>query len=169
MLLATPLPAAAQQAEEPSGQEVVVTTERNNQTLARREGQVGTLGDKAAEDVSFSIRSYLDTLINQQPQMLGQVLENDPTIRTSYGFGNASEQFVVRGFTLFGDDVALEGLQGINPAPAGRARAQLRRAGDPGLGRSRPRAGRCALERPTCHTAFLACSAGEGRAFGGCF
>ncbi|WP_319941186.1 TonB-dependent receptor [Sphingomonas glaciei] len=114
--VAAPMPALAQQAAEPTGQEVVVTAQRNNQTQVRREGQVGILGDKAAEDVPFSIRSYSDTLItNQQPQTLGQVLENDPTIRTSYGFGNASEQFVIRGFTLFGDDVALDGLYGITP------------------------------------------------------
>lgn len=111
-----PVPAFAQEASEPAGEEIIVTAQRNNQTQVRREGQVGILGDKAAKDVPFSIRSYSDALIyNQQPQTLGQVLENDPTIRTSYGFGNASEQFVIRGFTLFGDDVALDGLYGITP------------------------------------------------------
>lgn len=111
-----PVPAFAQEASEPAGEEIIVTAQRNNQTQVRREGQVGILGDKAAEDVPFSIRSYSDALIyNQQPQTLGQVLENDPTIRTSYGFGNASEQFVIRGFTLFGDDVAVDGLYGITP------------------------------------------------------
>ncbi|RYD67797.1 MAG: TonB-dependent receptor, partial [Sphingomonadales bacterium] len=64
----------------------------------------------------FSIKSYNAALIlNQQPQTLGQVLENDPSIRTSYGFGNAAEQFIVRGFTLYGDDVGLDGLYGITP------------------------------------------------------
>ena len=43
------------------------------------------------------------------------MLENDATIRTTYGFGNAAEQFVVRGFTLFGDDVGVNGLYGIGP------------------------------------------------------
>ncbi len=110
-------PAFAQDsAREVGGEDIVVTAQRNNQTDVRRAGQVGILGDKPAEDVPFSIRSYSDALIyNQQPQSLGQVLENDPTIRTSYGFGNASEQFVIRGFTLFGDDVALDGLYGITP------------------------------------------------------
>ncbi len=111
---AMPTPALAQEAA--TGEDIVVTAQRNNQTDVRRAGQVGILGDKPAEDVPFSIRSYSDALIyNQQPQSLGQVLENDPTIRTSYGFGNASEQFVIRGFTLFGDDVALDGLYGITP------------------------------------------------------
>lgn len=111
-----PTPAIAQEITEPTGEEIIVTAQRDNQTQVRREGQVGILGDKAAEDVPFSIRSYSNALIaNQQPQTLGQVLENDPTIRTSYGFGNAAEQFVIRGFTLFGDDVALDGLYGITP------------------------------------------------------
>lgn len=109
-----PAPALAQQPGDEA--DIIVTAQRNNQTDVRRAGQVGILGDKPAEDVPFSIRSYSDALIyNQQPQSLGQVLENDPTVRTSYGFGNASEQFVIRGFTLFGDDVALDGLYGITP------------------------------------------------------
>lgn len=111
---AVPAPALAQEAA--GDDDIIVTAQRNNQTDVRRAGQVGILGDKQAEDVPFSIRSYSDALIyNQQPQSLGQVLENDPTVRTSYGFGNASEQFVIRGFTLFGDDVALDGLYGITP------------------------------------------------------
>jgi iron complex outermembrane recepter protein len=111
-----PTSAYAQDADRQAEAEIIVTAQRNNQTQVRREGQVGILGDKPAEDVPFSIRSYSNALIyNQQPQTLGQVLENDPTIRTSYGFGNASEQFVIRGFTLFGDDVALDGLYGITP------------------------------------------------------
>jgi iron complex outermembrane receptor protein len=77
---------------------------------------VGVLGNKPASDVPFSIRSYGQALIlNQQPQTLGQVLENDPSVRTTYGFGNAAEQFVIRGFTLFGEDVGLDGLYGLTP------------------------------------------------------
>lgn len=108
-------PAMAQEAEDP-GETIIVTAQRNNQTQVRREGQLGVLGDKAAEDVPFSIKSYSSALVlNQQPLTLGQVLENDATVRTSYGFGNAAEQFVIRGFTLFGDDVGLDGLYGITP------------------------------------------------------
>jgi iron complex outermembrane receptor protein len=112
-----PSSALAQEAGEPvAGDEILVTAQRNNQTQVRRGGQVGILGGKHAQDVPFSVRSYNEALIlNQQSQTLGQVLENDPTIRTSYGFGNAAEQFVIRGFTLFGDDVALDGLYGITP------------------------------------------------------
>ena len=113
--LFAPAVAKAQETAPDQNDAIVVTAQRN-QSEVRREGQVGILGDKDAADVPFSVRSYSEALIyNQQPQTLGQVLENDPTIRTSYGFGNASEQFVIRGFTLFGDDVALDGLYGITP------------------------------------------------------
>jgi iron complex outermembrane recepter protein len=112
LALATALPAYAQQAAE----DIIVTAQRQNQTAVTAGGDLGVLGNKKAEDVPFTVRSYNEALIlNQQPQTLGQVLENDPTVRTSYGFGNASEQFIVRGFTLFGDDVGLNGLYGITP------------------------------------------------------
>ncbi|MHA3842211.1 TonB-dependent receptor [Sphingomonas aestuarii] len=43
------------------------------------------------------------------------MLENDPTIRTTTGFGIAGELFVVRGFALAGDDIGYDGLYGILP------------------------------------------------------
>jgi len=98
------------------GDAIIVSAQRANQTGVEQGGSVGVLGDKPAADVPFSIRSYNSALIiNQQPQTLGQVLENDPTIRTSYGFGNAAEQFVIRGFALFSDDLGFDGLYGIMP------------------------------------------------------
>lgn len=115
--LALPAAAAAQPASDPAAPgQIVVTAQRTNATAVRGEGDLGALGSKKAEDVPFTLRSYNEALIlNQQPQTLGQVLENDPTVRTSYGFGNASEQFVIRGFSLYGDDVGLNGLYGIAP------------------------------------------------------
>lgn len=110
------LPAMAQTGGNDSLSEIVVTAQRGNQTQVIRGGSVGVLGDKAAEDVPFAIKSYGSTLIlNQQPQTLGQVLENDPSIRTGYAFGNAAELFIVRGFPLYGDDIALDGLYGLTP------------------------------------------------------
>lgn len=108
-------PAFAQEEGE-TVEEIVVTAQAENATLVVNGGSAGVLGDKPAEDLPFAIRSYDESLIlNQQPQTLGEVLENDPTVRTTYGFGNAAEQFVIRGFTLFGDDVGLNGLYGITP------------------------------------------------------
>lgn len=114
--LALAAPAFAQEGAPPAEDEILVTAQRDNQTLVIRGGSAGVLGDKLAEDLPFSIKSYNAALIlNQQPQTLGQVLENDPSIRTSYGFGNAAEQFIVRGFVLNGDDIGFDGLYGIAP------------------------------------------------------
>ena len=95
---------------------IIVTAQSDNATEVVNGGEAGVLGDVAAQDLPFNIRSFDETLIyNQQPLTIGEVLENDPTVRTTYGFGNAAEQFVIRGFSLFGDDVGVNGLYGIAP------------------------------------------------------
>ncbi|WJY17578.1 TonB-dependent receptor [Alteriqipengyuania flavescens] len=109
--IALATPAAAQDIDT-----IVVTAQRNNATEVVNGGEAGVLGDVPAEDLPFNIRSFDETLIyNQQPLTIGEVLENDPTVRTTYGFGNAAEQFVIRGFSLFGDDIGVNGLYGIAP------------------------------------------------------
>lgn len=96
--------------------DIIVTAQKQNQTAVLRGGSVGVFGDKPAEDTPFSIKTYNEALIlNQQPQTLGQVLENDPSVRTTTGFGIAGELFVIRGFALSGDDVGYGGLYGIAP------------------------------------------------------
>lgn len=109
------VPASAQDsADEDSN--IIVTAQIENRTGVEQGGSAGVLGDKPAEDLPFSIRSYNAALIaNQQPQTLGQVLENDPTIRTTTGFGIAGELFNIRGFALAGDDIGYDGLYGIMP------------------------------------------------------
>ena len=98
------------------GEDIVVTAQRDNETQVLRGGSLGALGDKDAMNTPFAIKGYSDTLIlNQQSLTLGQVLENDPSVRTSLGFGNASEQFVIRGFPLYGEDIAIDGLYGVAP------------------------------------------------------
>lgn len=111
------LPAFAQTADDRTdASEIVVTAQRNNQTQVSGGGDVGVFGDKPAEDLPFNVRSYNEALIvNQQPDTLGEVLENDPTIRTTLGFGIAGEVFVIRGFDLASDDVGFDGLYGITP------------------------------------------------------
>ncbi|WP_233994097.1 TonB-dependent receptor [Porphyrobacter sp. AAP60] len=107
---------AAAQAQSDDDNLIIVTAQRNNESGVEQRGSVGVLGDKDAADVPFNIRSYNAALIlNQQPQTLGQVLENDPTIRTTTGFGIAGELFVIRGFALSGDDIGYDGLYGITP------------------------------------------------------
>ena len=103
-------------AQDRTNDEIIVTAQRNNETLVEHNGSLGALGMQDAMSTPFAIKSYSDTLIlNQQPQSLGQVLENDPSVRIGLGFGNASEQFVIRGFPLYGEDIAINGLYGITP------------------------------------------------------
>ena len=112
--LAISAPAMAQEAS--AADEILVTAQRNNQTQVSGGGNIGVFGDKAAEDIPFNVRSYNEALIlNQQPDTLGEVLENDPTVRTALGFGIAGEVFVIRGFNLSSDDVGFDGLYGITP------------------------------------------------------
>lgn len=114
LALVSATPALAQVASE--NESIVVTAQRSNETQVIREGSLGALGDKDAMEVPFAVKAYSETLIlNQQPLTLGAVLENDPSVRTSLGFGNASEQFVIRGFPLFGEDIAIDGLYGVTP------------------------------------------------------
>ena len=67
-------------------------------------------------DVPFSVTGYTEeTIRNQQADTIADVLANDPSVRSSYGYGNFSEQFVIRGFPLYGEDIAIDGLYGNAP------------------------------------------------------
>lgn len=81
-----------------------------------RGGRFGVLGNQDAMNVPFAITSYTDTLIrNQQARSLGDVVSNDPAVRTGFGFGNFSQVFTIRGFQIYSDDIAFDGLYGLLP------------------------------------------------------
>ncbi|NID14720.1 TonB-dependent receptor [Luteibacter yeojuensis] len=81
-----------------------------------RGGRFGVLGNQDAMNVPFAIASYTDTLIrNQQARSLGDVVSNDPAVRTGFGFGNFSQTFTIRGFQVYSDDIAFDGLYGLLP------------------------------------------------------
>ena len=81
-----------------------------------RGGQMGILGNQDMMDVPFTMTSYTAQLIeDQQAEDIGDVLLNDPSVRQSFGFGNQSQVFVIRGLPLNGDDVAFNGLYGVLP------------------------------------------------------
>ncbi len=81
-----------------------------------RGARMGILGNQDMQDVPFSFSSYTSELIEKrQAQTLGDVLASDPAVRQSYGFGNFSQVFVIRGFQLYSDDIAFNGLYGILP------------------------------------------------------
>lgn len=81
-----------------------------------RGARIGVLGNQDMQDVPFAFSSYTSELIEtRQAQTLAEVLASDPGVRQSFGFGNFSQVFVVRGFQLFSDDIAFNGLYGILP------------------------------------------------------
>ena len=81
-----------------------------------RGGRMGVLGNQDNMDVPFTLTSYTSKLIeDQQAEDIGDVLANDPSVRESFGFGNQSKVFVIRGLPLAGDDIAFNGLYGLLP------------------------------------------------------
>lgn len=81
-----------------------------------RGGQMGILGNQDNMNVPFTMTSYTSKLIeDQQAEDVGDVLLNDPSVRQSYGFGNQSQVFVIRGMPLSGDDISYNGLYGVLP------------------------------------------------------
>ncbi|ABS63678.1 TonB-dependent siderophore receptor [Parvibaculum lavamentivorans DS-1] len=78
--------------------------------------RIGVLGNQDIMDVPFSVTSYTEELIrNQQAETIGDVVANDPSVRTGYGFSIFGEQFVIRGFPLSNEDIAFNGMYGISP------------------------------------------------------
>lgn len=114
-IVVTASPSFAQEADQDTPAEIVITAQQRRQQVTS-EGSLGALGERSALETPFNVRNYTAQLIlDQQAETLGEVLENDPSVRTTQGFGNQSELFVIRGFPLAGDDVALDGLYGITP------------------------------------------------------
>lgn len=112
---AAPAQAQDQARAHETDQDIVVTAQQQRSQVSS-EGSLGALGERTALEMPFNVRNYTAQLIlDQQSETLGEVLENDPTVRITQGFGNQSELFVIRGFPLAGDDVALDGLYGITP------------------------------------------------------
>lgn len=121
VLVATPV--LAQNAR-PTTQldEVVVTGSQVRQAPAYNGGQVATggrvglFGSQDLMDTPFTVTSYTETLArNQQARSVADVLQNDPAVRVSKGFGNFQELYVVRGFPVYSDDMTWNGLYGILP------------------------------------------------------
>lgn len=79
-------------------------------------GRAGILGTRDHLETPFSITSYTNEFIqDRQAQSVGEVLRADPTVRVARGFGNFQESYFIRGFTLYSDDVAYNGLYSLLP------------------------------------------------------
>lgn len=81
-----------------------------------RGGRVGILGSQDLMDAPFSFTNYTQALIrNQQAASIADVLQNDPAVRVARGFGNFQQVYIIRGFPVFSDDIAYNGLYGLLP------------------------------------------------------
>ncbi|WP_459205467.1 TonB-dependent receptor [Pseudomonas sp. MLB6B] len=81
-----------------------------------RGGRVGILGNKDYMETPFTSTSYTNQLIqDQQAHSVADILQNDPSVRIARGFGNFQELYMVRGFPLYSDDIAYNGLYGLLP------------------------------------------------------
>lgn len=79
-------------------------------------GRVGMFGALNAMDTPFSSTSFTEELArNQQARSVAEVLQNDPAVRISKGFGNFQELYVIRGFPVYSDDMTYNGLYGVLP------------------------------------------------------
>jgi len=79
-------------------------------------GQLGLLGNRDVMDVPFNITSYTSkTIQDQQAQTVGDVLMNDPSVRSVYPRGGNTDEFMIRGFTLYNREIAFNGLYGLVP------------------------------------------------------
>ena len=102
--------------------EVVVTGSQVRQPPAYAGGQVATggrvgmFGSQDLMDTPFTVTSYTEELArNQQARSIGDVLQNDPAVRVTKGFGNFQELYVIRGFPVYSDDMTYNGLYGVLP------------------------------------------------------
>ena len=81
-----------------------------------RGGRVGLLGSQDVMDTPLTITNYTSKLIqDQQAISLADVLQNDPAVRVTRGFGNFQQAYMVRGLVVYSDDIAYNGLYGLLP------------------------------------------------------
>ena len=115
-------PAAA--ASEAAPQQVVISADASAGGLkppyaggqVARGGRVGLLGSQDVMDTPFAITNYTSKLIqDQQAASIADVLQNDPAVRVTRGFGNFQQAYMVRGLVVYSDDISYNGLYGLLP------------------------------------------------------
>ena len=98
-----------------TGSQVTLTSPYAGGQVARG-GRVGLFGNLGVMETPFASTSYTSELVrDQQARSVGDVLQNDPAVRVSKGFGNFQELYVIRGFPVYSDDMTYNGLYGILP------------------------------------------------------
>ena len=79
-----------------------------------RSAKLGLLGSTDVMDAPFNITAYTSKVIeDQQSRTLAEVLQNDPSVRTTNSDGHAIENFQIRGFSVDSTEIAYGGLYGL--------------------------------------------------------
>lgn len=79
-------------------------------------GSLGLLGNRGIMNTPFNQTSYTAELMkNQQARTVGDVLFNDPSVRTKTPAGNGIDGVYIRGFYYDSGDYAMNGLYGMAP------------------------------------------------------
>ena len=118
--------AGAPAASAPAVQEVVISASADASAgglkapyaggQVARGGRVGLLGSQDVMDTPFNITNYTAKIIQDyQAASLADVLQNDPAVRVTRGFGNFQQAYMVRGLVVYSDDISYNGLYGLLP------------------------------------------------------
>lgn len=79
-----------------------------------RGGSAGLLGIKDFLETPFNATSFTaEGIQDQQARTIGDVVKNDPSVRTIWPDGSYINQFTIRGFPTQTSDMAVNGLYGI--------------------------------------------------------
>jgi iron complex outermembrane receptor protein len=79
-------------------------------------GRLGMLGNRNVMDTPFSQTTYTaKTIQDQQARSIGDVLQNDPSVRVVSNAGNNFDIFHIRGFYYESSDMSMNGLYGMVP------------------------------------------------------
>ncbi|HVW70821.1 MAG TPA: TonB-dependent siderophore receptor [Steroidobacteraceae bacterium] len=81
-----------------------------------RGGRIGLFGNLDMMDTPFNATDYTAEFIrDQQASSVADVVQSDPAVRVSRGYGNFQELYIVRGFPVYSDDMSYNGLYGLLP------------------------------------------------------
>lgn len=78
--------------------------------------RVGIFGDRKVQETPFSVTGFTGELIrDQQARRLGDLISNDASTRSIGTQNQETETFQVRGLNLLANEVAFDGLYGLQP------------------------------------------------------
>lgn len=98
----------------------MITVDASQNTYAKgklkTDANLGAFGNKKIIDTPFSVTSFSEKIIEQQQaKTVGEVLENDASIRITTNKGHLNENFKIRGFDVNHEDISFNGLYGVSP------------------------------------------------------